>query len=283
MDTLLVTPADLHCGSTSGLIPPNWNLKHGGTYHLTTPQLIRWRLWTEAWQKVGEQRKRKKLIVVLNGDLIDGDHHGTSELVTKIEEEQIRMAIECIDTALKLAKFGKGDKLFVIEGTESHTNGGEEAIARDLDAVPALPGNSDNDGRYAHHELRLDINGRLVWIAHHALKVGGREWTKENPLMSDLRNIYFERLEAGKQVPDLVIGAHFHRYTTGQLERNGHTLRGVILPPMQNRTRFARRVVPNQSTRMGLCWHEITKDGLITRYDYVTPNHSLEEIGVIKL
>jgi len=285
IDTLLATPADLHCGSHYGLTPPNWNLKNGGTLALTRPQQIRWNLWTEAWKEIGRQRKGKRLVIVLNGDLVDGFHHLTTETITNIEEEQQRMAIECIETAMSLAKFGKGDRLFVVEGTETHTNGSEDAIARDLDAVPAVPPTSqhENDGRFAHHELRLDINGRLIWIAHHALPVGTREWTKENPLVGALRNVYIERLENGQPVPHLVIGAHYHRPADASITRNGHTMAGAICPPMQNRTRHARRVAPNQATQLGVLWHIIHKSGLIERKGMLIPAYHQEEIGVIKL
>lgn len=284
MDTLLVTPADLHCGSTAGLVPPAWQLKQGGTHEQSKAQMIRWRLWTEAWETIGKQRKGKRLIVVLMGDLVDGVHHETKELVTNEEEEQERMAVECIEHGLKLAKFGKGDLLFALEGTESHANGSEERIARDLNAQPAVkPNGFGNDGRFVHYELHLNINGQLIWMAHHALKVGGKAWTQENPLVSDLRDIYFRQLEARDAMPALVIGAHYHRPTTGTLERNGHTIRGVILPPMQNRTRFARRVAPNQYTRLGLCWHLIDKTGRIERFEHILPEYHKREIEVITL
>jgi len=266
--TILGTLADPHVASTKGLVWPGWNLEEGGTTSLDLPQSIRYRHFIECCENVRDARKRKRLILASNGDLVDGVHHETTELVTRNKDEQARMAAKFLEVAMDIMKFdaGKGDLLFVVSGTDAHVGNIEDAIARDLDAVPFRKGENDKDGKYAHPELRLDIHSKRVWLAHHALKVGGREWTAENSTLADLRNIYFRELEANRQPPDLVLGAHYHRPREAVFMRNGKVMQGYILPPFQNRTRYAQRVAPNEFTRMGMRWFEIAKDTDIRTY-----------------
>ena len=86
----LAIVGDLHCGSTVGLAPPLFRTDDGQTVQHSPFQAKLWAAWLDYWQRVSETSG--PLVVVINGDLVDGDHHRTPQLISRSIEQQRRMA-----------------------------------------------------------------------------------------------------------------------------------------------------------------------------------------------
>ena len=88
---------DLHCGSTVGLCPPEGlELDDGGMYDPSDAQEWLWQCWESAWKKAKSIIGRDKFTLVLNGDLIDGDHHRSSQIASPLTGIHARCAMESL-------------------------------------------------------------------------------------------------------------------------------------------------------------------------------------------
>ena len=96
MTTLVAIAGDLHTNSTLGVMPPTVRLDDGGEYRASPQQRWLWRHWVKSWAAVGEARDRHdaRLVVILNGELADNNHHHTTQLVTRNPADQLNIAIE---------------------------------------------------------------------------------------------------------------------------------------------------------------------------------------------
>src|SRR5436305_14702313 len=110
--------SDHHAGSTIGLCPPRLLLDDGGEYLASKSQLWLWECWTAYWQQVEETRRanKAKLYAVFNGDLVDGNHHGTTQILSGNQNAQAA----AVDAYLKIPLALKPNKLFFVRGTEAH-------------------------------------------------------------------------------------------------------------------------------------------------------------------
>lgn len=149
-DALVVPISDLHSGGTTALFPNRFvQFKHANRKP-TAEQKAMFKHWSFCADKVAEARKDKKLIIVHDGDALEGYHHNSHQVITMLEEEQIDIHIELMDFFLQ--KVGGADELYYVTGTEVHTNDGESRIGKDLGAIP-------NGELFAHDELRIKSSG----------------------------------------------------------------------------------------------------------------------------
>lgn len=227
--------------------------------------------WRQAWQQIAEERKRSRLIVVMNGDQVDGNHHHTEQLVTNNIAEQQRMFAAVMQEALDTARFNaKKDILYSMSGTPAHgDNTSEEAVGRILKSKPHTPPTIGHDGRYAWPRLRLSVNGQIIDIAHEGAGVGRRMWTQENVLRSTIKSIYFDSIDAGKKPPRFYVRSHRHKWIDPQSfsGRQG-TITGLITPAMQLKTEFAHKVAGDEIlSTVGVAWLVIEDDPCQSRWD----------------
>lgn len=271
-DTVIALISDMQVGSTLALCPPTWNLMEGGTYHASPGQKIIYRQWVDSAKKVKglltEGRERKRLVLILNGEPIDGYHHGTAQLITTLKQEQINMAIALLDTWMMLTGFDpdRGDCMYLVRGTSAHERGQHiEEIGRDLDGVvPYRPDTSplEKDGRYHFQKLRRRVNGQLFHISHHGFRRGSRAWTTNNSIMYGLKSMYFSNLDRGLPIPNYVIRSHNHVYTTGEYHGRNADMWGCITPCWQLKTNFGNRVAANDDINtIGMISFDILQSG----------------------
>lgn len=280
--TVLALPADTHGGSPVALMPPGqWQFTNGGYWYPNFTQIKLNEIWQRSWERVAEARKDARLIVIHDGDAVEGMHHDSTQIMTPRIDEQERIHTACMDNALQAAGFdsSKGDELYYVQGTSpTHSGpggGSEERIARDLKATPKIPpqpaADDDDEDTKAHKDgcflwerLLLDINGRLFDIAHHGANLGSRAWTRDNPFRSILKNVYFNCLESGTRCPDYWIRAHKHTaYFDVYPGGNGHMLHGFITPSMQTKTEFVYKIAPDAVASVGMIWFTILEDGTV--------------------
>lgn len=209
---LLAVVNDLHAGSTVALCPPVVTLDDGGEYRASKVQLWLWQCWGEYWRRVAERRDElgADLYVILNGDLVDGDHHKTTQIMSSNPNAQALALKAALEVPLAL----KPDRVFVVRGTDAHvgqSGSTEESIARGLrsDKRPVVPDPETGTASWFH--LRMLVNGHRVDVAHHG-RTGQRAHTRAGAASLHAHDILMEHVKAGDPYPALCLRAHYHRF-----------------------------------------------------------------------
>ncbi len=262
-DTLLVVLSDMHSGSSTALFPNRfWQDEHQN-HQPNDKQKEIYKVFERCMQYTSEKRKGKRLIVIHNGDSVEGVHHNSLQICVHNKASQAEIHEELMDLFLRNAKFDKrqGDRLFYVRGTETHVEDIETEIAKDLSAEKTPDGNRVFD------HLELEVNGRLLWLVHHGKKRGAGA-NEGNALRNWLRDIYFDCTKLGKRPPDLVASGHTHTPTWNVfIARNKaasyHMIHGVVCPSWQAKTRFGYKVAPVDVNEIGAIFLEIKADGEI--------------------
>lgn len=293
-NTIIAIPSDLHCGSPVGLFPPIvWALSSGGQYAPNKLNDLSWQAWKESWLEIKEIREKinARLIVVHNGDGVEGVHHRTTEVITYRIDEHERIHKACMTSALEIAGFNpeNGDSLFYVFGTPAHVGEGgasEENIAREMGAIPMIPPSPTSyyqDGVYLWDNLRLVVNNRLFDIRHQGPHPGGRPWLKGNNFLYMLRSVYLESLRVRGVLPDYVIRSHRHTWIPPVTYRdedavNGNVeITGFLTPCFQAKTSYGHRVTWEHFTNIGMLYFIVSADGHVT---WRCPRVTIEQIGV---
>lgn len=227
-----------------------------------------WQQWVEAWETVKALRGRNgRVVIIHNGDAIDGNHHRTVELVTPNTEEQERIHIEAMDWVIRFLRLkpSNGDRMYYVAGTEAHVLAGssaEERIARDFAHLvpPAVAPSANSDGRYLRHHLLAKISEVPFDVAHHNGGVGMRAWTKSNPLRQRLLSLYFQALEYNLTLPRFWIRSHHHRFIHDRIRRERGVIDGFVTPAFQLKTHFGHKVANLELASIGMLIVEIDGD-----------------------
>jgi hypothetical protein len=177
--------------------------------------------------------------------------------VTFIKDEQADIHIDLMDYFLTASGYDrKTDQLFYVSGTEVHVGDKEDQIAKDLNA----------SGKRAYDQLELEINGRLLWVAHHGKKKGAGA-NEGNSLRNYLRDLYLECQKVGQRPPDITFSGHVHTAAwnvyIARSKTSYHMIHGIITPSWQMKTRFAYQVAPMERNEIGAVFVEIAVDGQI--------------------
>lgn len=266
MPVCVVVTSDQHARSTVGLISPKGvALDDGGRYRPSKAQLWLWDHWRAAWERAVEEAHRAgaELWWVNNGDLVDGDHHHTYQIVSRNSIQEREIVRDILDVPLSYSP----KHIFIVRGTETHTGpaaSAEESIARALSDDWPVEWQSDPHTASWWH-LMLEAEGVLLDFMHHG-RVGWRPWTMAGQVGNLAAQIVFERANAGEPIPHIAVRSHYHRYAdTGDLFR----CRLIQTPAWQLATSYVRRVVPESLADIGLVWILID-DGTYRVGAYVT-------------
>jgi len=272
--TILALPSDTHSGSTLGLIPPKqYQLQEGGYYDPTPGQKLLWKQWAHNWELIKSIRKNADLIICHCGDLVEGIHHETTQIVSGRVDTQENIADICMDKAFRIANMIKGDKYYQISGTDSHAGNGsssEERVAKNLDYVVPVweqtffdeEGEKKN-GRYTQDRLYREINGVIFDISHHGGSVGQRAWTTENGLYNKIKSIYWTCVDNQIPVTRYWIRGHNHKYVRAEYRGRNGIITGIMLPGFQIKTGYVYKKInydPNPAD-IGMVWIEIDEHG----------------------
>ena len=117
--TIIVFVNDLHVGHPFAVCPVSWVLHDGNVFTPNPLQLQIRGHWVDCWQHVKQVRKGARLIIVPVGDLVEGNHHETTQLITQRIDTQEQMAVAVLEEGMKLAGFRKGDQIRFVTGTPS--------------------------------------------------------------------------------------------------------------------------------------------------------------------
>jgi hypothetical protein len=247
--------SDVHAGSTVAVCPPKVTLDDGGEYVASPAQLWLWLCWLDYWAQIEAKRAAlgADLYIVFNGDLVDGNHHGTTQILSGNPNAQAAVWDACVAVPLAL----KPKQLAFTRGTDVHVGqsaSAEERIAKGLkkDKRPVF---IDADtGNASHWWLRMTVQGKRLDFAHHG-RVGTRPWTKPNVVTNLAAEIFFDHCladaEAGERAmtfPHLAVRSHMHQFVdTGTTQ----PVRVVQTPAWQLGTSFIHRIAAGKLGDIG--------------------------------
>lgn len=197
--TVLVI-SDLHSGHLVGLTPPSWQLNPAATIGKRNKwvriQRALWREYVDILAAVGRPD-----VLLVNGDCIDGrsEKSGGTELITCNRDEQVEMAVECIERV-------HAGKVIMTFGTGYHVGEYEDYENQVAEKVGAE--------KIGAHEW-FSING-CIFDAKHFIPFSGVPHTMAT---APLRDTIWNRLWALRSeqpLADVVIRSHVHVYISIQ-------------------------------------------------------------------
>jgi len=226
--TVLAIISDTHVGSSTALAPLEFTVHGRSEAEAQTTganKLQRWlyECWQDYWEHVFKLAKKKRLIVVHCGDLVDGLHHGSLQVMNEISDQ-----VEAFEE-LMLPIIAKADGFYGVLGTSpSHAgmdNSTEAQIYRDLGAIEF------------GQSLTLDVDGVIHTFFHHG-RAGGRPWTSSAAGLA--AEVMLDFAQAGLPLPNYIWSGHTHRSEdSGTKFRD---TRAISLPSWQLKTSFGYRV-----------------------------------------
>ena len=234
---VLAVISDTHFGSNTAVAPPQYEVHNRNTLEtqvMMANRLQSWlyKQWCDYWAYVdllrGKGRKAKRLVVAHLGDVIEGSHHGTTQIVQEVGD-QVRIAIEMLEPIRYKANTFVG----ILGTMPSHAgqdHADEAAIYRELGAD------------HIEQILTLDLDGTLVDLAHHG-RVGTRPWTSGAAALG--AEVMLDYAQAGKPLPHYILRGDRHKFDDSgcKFERT----RVIQCPSWQLKTSYGFRVASNTS------------------------------------
>jgi hypothetical protein len=280
--TVLVVVNDLHVGSPFAVAPARWLLHDGNSFEPNELQRLILAHWAMCWQNVAKLRKGARLIVVVLGDVIEGVHHETTQVVTTRLDTQEAMAAAVIESGLQLAQWrNRGDVLRFVTGTPAHDGLGYQSAERVARAVLDLGYNASQ--RSTTDVLRLSVNGTRFDFTHKpGSGPGSRAHTLGNAFGGWLRSLYFAALEEQQPPPRYVLTAHFHNYLRREVyATRGHVaMTGYICPSWKVADEYVMRVAPFAVANVGMLAFDVAPDGATQEHLWLLPvqQNDVEEL-----
>jgi len=227
----LIVISDLHCGCRLGLCPPEGvQLDDGGRYSPSEFQCRMWALWQEFWRSwVPMVTRGEPYSVVLNGDAVDGVHHGSVTQVSHNLVDQGEIAYRVLAPVVATA-----EEYWHIRGTEAHVGKSgqeEERLAKRLGAKP------NDSGQHARWELWKHVGDALVHILHHIGTTSSSAY-ESTAVYKELVEAYVEAGRWGDRPPDVIVRSHRHRYFQTKVPAKNGSAFAVVTPAWQGKTPF---------------------------------------------
>lgn len=230
-----IVVSDLHCGCQYGLCPARGvHLDGGGWYRPSDGQRKLWAHWRAFGKWACSVCEGKPCALVVNGDSLDGRHHGATTQASQNLTDQARIALECLETLRDMLPVRA---IYVVRGTEAHVGPSaesEEALAIEVGALP------DHNGNYARNEVWLRLGDYLAHFAH-AIGVTGSQAYETTALCKEAAETNADAARWGYQPPDWIVRSHRHRHAEVRLPSR-HVRQTVITTPgWQMRSGYAYR------------------------------------------
>jgi hypothetical protein len=234
---VLVVLSDIHAGSTKAVLPPGFVTVEGNEVKQNALQAWQWDCWRRMEDHVAERVGTAKFGLVLNGDLIEGIHHGTKEIISPEIGDHAAAAIQLLAPIAE-----KAARVFVVRGTEAHVNNHEHMIAKKLGGAlnPDL-------GIHAFDRLTLEVCGVRCVFRHH-IGTTTRRGLAGTALSVQLAEEQVEAANNGEPIPRVLGCAHRHK---GSVWRDDNGV-SFVTPAWQALTRFAHKVVSQARCKPGV-------------------------------
>lgn len=229
--------SDLHSGCRLALCPPSGaKLDDGGVYHPSALQNKLYQIWEEFWEWVPAGTKKEPYVVVMNGDVIDGSHHGSTTQISHNLEDQSEIAYQLLAPIVEKCE----GRFYMTRGTSAHVGESgveEERLGKRLGAI------KNEVGQHARYEMWLHIGSpkHLVHVAHH-IGVTGSMAYESTAIMKELSEMYADSARWRNQIPDVIVRSHRHRHAEIRVPTaNGYGI-AFVTAAWQGRTPFSYKI-----------------------------------------
>jgi len=228
--TLLVVLSDTHIGSSTAVSPLKFvvhNRSENEAQVMEANRLQKWLYanWIDFFDYVKSKSKKHRIIVAHLGDVIDYNHHGSTQLVQEVGD-QVVMAKELLQPYRDIA-----DKFIGILGTAVHA-GTDHAVEADLYRQLGAD--------FIEQQMTINLDGVLVDLAHHG-RAGFRPWTSSAASLAS--EIMLDYAQSGMPLPNFIFRGHLH-----VMDDSGSKFENTRLiqcPSWQLKTTYANRVAGN--------------------------------------
>ena len=250
---------DWHVHSTTGMSLPRFQLSSGTWHNSSDKQKFLYNnIYTGMYTDLKnlKEQEHAEIIMAVNGDVMDGDHHETSEIISRVQFDMVNHAHGLLKPIFDLSTWA-----FFVYGTPAHSGKDgflEEALAtkfRDSEKhaktkklIWHTEGDSDGEGAVnGHYMFSAVINGKRVNFSHFG-QIGRNTWTRMNPLRKIAREIVEDCRIRGIEQPNLVYRAHAHGYGDTGDEFADFDMRVISLPPGQLPTSYGSTFISTTRT-----------------------------------
>lgn len=234
--TITAIIGDLHIGGSTALAPPTFQIhirepKETQTVSHSPLQAWLWGCWTDYWNYVrklaGGNRRTKRLVVVCLGDIIEGIHHNSPQVMNE-KFDQIKTAQEVLRPIRDMA-----DAFYGILGTGTHAG---LAATDETSIYEAL------DVTEFGQQLSIELGGYVHDFAHHPGGASRRSWTSSAAAVG--AEVMLDYAAVGMHPPNYVWRGHNHVIDDSGLKLPG--TRVLFTPAWQLKTEYGWRVSPNK-------------------------------------
>lgn len=220
-----------------GLCPPEGaSLDGGGTYSPSLLQQRVWSYWREFWDDwVPQATRGEPYAVVMNGDALDGVHHGSTTQVSHNLSDQAAIAYACLKPVVEACE----GRYWHIRGTEAHvgpSGAEEERLAKALGAVP------NSLGEHSRWELWKRLGGdTLVHFSHHIGTTGSAAY-EATAVHKEMTEAFVEAGRWGDEAPQVIVRSHRHRLIEIRMGTDHGYGTSIVTPAWQLKTPFSHRI-----------------------------------------
>ena len=202
MRSVLVV-SDIHVGHHLGLAHPNMKDPWGKPATLNEGQEYLWHCWQHL---IGEARERKPSVLVINGDLLDGEGRlsAGNEQSSTITAWQQKMAVKVLEPLAAVA-----DEVWVVRGTPYH----DGRLGIDVEPVAAALGARAERGNkdwHSHDTLDLDVDGVILNV-HHEIQ-SGQYWYKSTGFDREGALAAFAGMSGKFPQAKCIVRSHLHYF-----------------------------------------------------------------------
>ena len=251
--------SDLHCGCQVGLCPPQISLDSGGVWKHGPTQRAIWGFWRHFWDVwVPNATRGEPFAVVVNGDAMDGAHHGSKTQITQNFADQEKIAYEVLSPIVDACQ----GRMRMIRGTEAHVGQcaeNEERLARRLGAIP------DELGNHSSYDLWLEVGHGLAHFTHH-IGTTSRVAYETSALMGEFAEMLTDAGLNQRRPPDVVVRSHRHRHV--EVRKPSANVYGIVFTTAswQARTPYVWKVARVGDPQIGGSLIRCGDEELYTRH-----------------
>lgn len=247
--TAVLFVGDLHVGSRVALAPK--------PHRANETQAALGRAWDEMLGRAAKLAQGHRLVLALGGDLVEGFHHGSTEVWAADEDEMRAAAL-----GLLAPLTARADRVIAVTGTEAHAGRlgqDDRVIARELGATILRPGQD------------VMVGGRWLDWQHHGGRVGSLPWTMEDGMRGIAKTAHWSAVEEHVVPPALVMRHHLHQMPPAALYRETWA---AVCGCWQGVTAFGARC-GHKTTGVG-CWVWHPDPNTLTAWRWHVPVSRLE-------
>lgn len=250
--------SDTHAGGTTALMPPSYTTSEGQTIQANRVQSYLWECWLDFCQQVKAAKRGGAFVYGVHvGDVTEGNHHDTVQILTVAEHDHAEVGVEVMTHFVSnVSRFAQ------VRGTETHVGASsslETQVVKSLSAYDIDRPDDASDGvgvhGWTHRVLRRTIAGIRLNAAHH---IGGGT-TKRNTAIETAVEKHLKLCgEHGEPYAHYLVRAHKHRKADTGFS---YFTRGMVLPAWQFPTAYVDKYSPDDVPMIGGVLIDIYADG----------------------